>query len=146
MNKLFWKYFGTYTLWTATSCLTLLTLVVLGKWFTDLSFPYYIFRWDAEDRAGIFWTGVSLLGFCAMFGYMKADIELDNQKEREKMSKLTPEEQSEYRRIMIDYYRGQGVPTNPPRSKPRKGLDVVDIAVGVASGAIIGEVINDWLE
>lgn len=146
MNRLFWKYFGKYTFWTAVVCLFILTLVVLGNWFADLSFPYYIFQWDAEDRMGIFWTGVSLSGLCAMFGYMKADAELDSQKFKEKMDKLTPDEQAEYRRIMVDYYRGQGVPTNPPRSRPRKGLGVVDIAVGVASGAVIGEVINDWLE
>lgn len=144
MNKLFWKYFGKFTFWTTTVCLTLLTLTVLGTWFTDLSFPYYIFQWDSEDRASIFWTTICLVGLCAMFGYMQADNESSRQEHKNKFDSLTTEEQEEYLEWLEEYNRTRS--SAPAPIKTKRGLDVIDIAVGVASGAVIGEVINDWLD
>ena len=141
MNKLFWKYFGTYTLWTGAACLTIFTLVVLGNWFTDLAFPYYIFQWDAEDRSGIFWTTTGLVILCALFGWGSSENKLREDENDKYISKLTPEQMEAHYLLMAELSRK--LSHTPKKSK---GLDAVDIAVGVASGVVIGEVINDLLD
>ena len=145
MNKLFWKYFGTYTLRTGAVCLIILTLVVLGNWFTDLSFPYYMFQWDAEDRSNIFITTTMLVGLCAMFGWISAENNLREDKHNTFLSKLTPKQLEAHEKLMYDLQAGMRTQYQPTPKKS-KGLDAADIAVGVASGVVIGEVINDLLE
>lgn len=146
MNKLFWQCFRAGMKWISITVLTIFTLVLLGNWWTDLSFPYFLFEWDADIRQGIFWTGVALTGLCALVSWLEGNSKMEQQKHNQLIESLTPEQRDEYYDAMIKYYRGHA-PTHRRRTtKPRKSPDMVDIALGVASGAVIGEVINDWLD
>lgn len=147
MNKLFWQCFRTGMKWISIVVLSIFTLILLGNWWTDLSFPYFLFNWDADARKCIFWTGSALIGLCGLFSWVQADSQMDKIKHKEMLSSLTPEQRTEYYDTMIAYYRNQAkVNTRTRTTKTRKSPDVIDIALGVASGAVIGEVINDFLE
>lgn len=146
MSTLFWQCFGTGMKWISIVVLTIFTLVLLGNWWTDLSFPYFLFDWDADDRKCIFWTSVALTVLCTLFSWVQADGIKEKQAHNKLMDSLTPEQRTEYYDTMIAYYRNRSKVPARRATSTRKSPDVVDIALGVATGAVIGEVINDFLE
>lgn len=135
-KSLFFKYLIRGTLGLTAVYL----LGVMCAWWVNWEFPWAAF--DITDR-GLRGVLLSVMGLNVLFCVVaavdnKRGLEIDQQ-----LNSYTPEQKAEYIRLYNEVISKQHIRAPKTRSK---SPSILDIGLGVASGVVLGEIINDLID
>ena len=135
-KALFFKYVVRGTL----GLIAVYILGVMCTWWVNWEFPWAAF--DITDR-GLRGVLLSILGLNILFCAVAAFINKTNLEIEQRINSYTAEEKAEYIRLYNEMVAKQHIRAPKTRSK---SPSILDIGLGVASGVVLGEIVNDLID